>query len=66
MPDRYGTLEPGKVADVVVWDGDPLELLTDVEHVIIRGQQVPLVSRETMLHDRYMNLDENVRTYRQP
>jgi imidazolonepropionase-like amidohydrolase len=66
VADRYGTLEPGKVANVVVWDGDPLELLTDVEHVIIRGQQVPLVSRETMLRDRYMNLDENVRTYRQP
>lgn len=66
MADRYGTLEVGKVANVVVWSGDPLELLTDVEHVFIRGQEVPLVSRETMLRDRYMNLDENVRTYRQP
>ncbi|HEX6372353.1 MAG TPA: amidohydrolase family protein [Longimicrobium sp.] len=66
MADHYGTLEAGKVANVVVWDGDPLELLTDVEHVFIRGQEVPLVSRETMLRDRYMNLDENVRTYRQP
>jgi len=66
MADRYGTLEPGKVANVVVWDGDPLELLTGVEHVIIRGQAVPLVSRETMLRDRYMNLDENVRSYPRP
>ena len=66
MADRYGTLEAGKVANVVVWSGDPLELLTDVEHVFIRGQEVPLVSRETLLRDRYMNLDENVRTYRQP
>ncbi|WP_420130396.1 amidohydrolase family protein [Longimicrobium sp.] len=66
MADRYGTLEVGKVGNVVVWGGDPLELLTPVEHVIIRGREVPLVSRETMLRDRYMNLDENVRTYRQP
>lgn len=66
MADRYGTLEAGKVANVVVWSGDPLELLTNVEHVFIRGQEVPLVSRETMLRDRYMNLDENVRTYRRP
>jgi imidazolonepropionase-like amidohydrolase len=66
MADRYGTLEVGKVANVVVWDGDPLELLTDVEHVFIRGQEVPLVSRETMLRDRYMNLDENARSYRRP
>lgn len=66
IDDRYGTLEAGKVANVVVWSGDPLELLTDVEHVIIRGREVPLVSRETQLRDRYMNLDENVRTYRRP
>lgn len=66
VADRYGSLEPGKVANVVVWDGDPLELLTNVEHVFIRGQEVPLVSRETMLRDRYMNLDENVRTYPRP
>lgn len=66
MADRYGTLEPGKVGNVVVWGGDPLEMLTPVEHVIIRGQEVPLVSRETLLRDRYMNLDENARTYRQP
>jgi imidazolonepropionase-like amidohydrolase len=66
VSDRYGTLEPGKVANVVVWDGDPLELLTNVEHVIIRGRQVPLVSRETMLRDRYMSLDENVRSYDRP
>jgi imidazolonepropionase-like amidohydrolase len=66
VADRYGTLEPGKVANVVVWDGDPLELLTQVSQVIIRGQQVPMVSRETLLRDRYMNLDENVRSYRQP
>lgn len=66
VADRYGTLEPGKVANVVVWDGDPLELLTQVSNVIIRGQEVPLVSRETLLRDRYMNLDENVRSYRQP
>ena len=66
IADRYGSLEPGKVGNVVVWSGDPLELLTNVEHVIIRGQEVPLVSRETLLRDRYMNLDESRRSYRQP
>jgi imidazolonepropionase-like amidohydrolase len=66
IADRYGSLEPGKVANVVVWSGDPLELLTDVEHVFIRGQEVPLVSRETLLRDRYMNLDESRRSYPRP
>ncbi len=50
----YGSLAPGKVANVVVWDGDPLELLTPVDAVVIRGQQVPLVSRETELRERYL------------
>ena len=63
VADRYGSLEPGKVANVVVWSGDPFEMLTNVEHVIIRGQQVPLVSRETQLRDRYRTLDENRRSY---
>ena len=66
VADRYGSLEPGKVANVVVWSGDPFELLTQVEHVFIRGREIPLVSRETLLRDRYMNLDEARRTYRQP
>jgi imidazolonepropionase-like amidohydrolase len=66
VADRYGSLEVGKVGNVVVWNGDPLELLTQVEHVVIRGVEVPLVSRETQLRDRYMNLDENVRSYPRP
>jgi imidazolonepropionase-like amidohydrolase len=66
VADRYGSLEVGKVGNVVVWGGDPFELLTGVEHVIIRGVEVPLVSRETQLRDRYRNLDENRRSYGRP
>lgn len=65
VADRYGSLEAGKVANVVVWGGDPLELLTPVEHVIIHGREVPLESRDTMLRDRYRTLDENRRAYDQ-
>lgn len=54
----YGSLAPGKVANVVVWGGDPLELLTPVESVLVRGQEVPLANRETELRDRYLRLDE--------
>jgi imidazolonepropionase-like amidohydrolase len=56
VAEDYGSLEVGKVANVVVWDGDPLELLTPVTNLIIRGQEVPLVSRETLLRDRYLDL----------
>jgi imidazolonepropionase-like amidohydrolase len=60
---EYGSLAPGKVANVVVWGGDPLELLTPVRHVFIRGQQIPLVSRETELRDRYLEINDQTRTY---
>jgi imidazolonepropionase-like amidohydrolase len=60
----YGTLEAGKVANVVVWGGDPLEILTPVHHVFIRGREIPRVSRQTELRDRYMDLQDRERAYR--
>lgn len=56
VADRYGSLEPGKVANVVVWSGDPFEFATGVEHVFIRGRQIPLRSRQTELMERYKTL----------
>lgn len=53
ISDRYGTLEPGKDADVVVWDGDPLEITSFPEAVFIRGVQMPEDSRQLELRDRY-------------
>jgi imidazolonepropionase-like amidohydrolase len=54
--DQYGSLEPGKVANVVVWTGDPFEFSTGVEHVFIRGKEIPLRSRQTELLERYKSL----------
>jgi imidazolonepropionase-like amidohydrolase len=59
----YGSLEVGKVANVVVWGGDPLEILTPVRHVFIRGRDIPLVSRQTELRDRYMDPRNRERAY---
>ena len=56
VADRYGALDVGKVANVVVWSGDPFEFSTGVEHVIIRGREVPLRSRQTELLERYRQL----------
>jgi imidazolonepropionase-like amidohydrolase len=56
IADHYGTLEPGKDADVVIWDGDPLELTTFADAVFIRGKEMPMKSRQTELRDRYKDL----------
>jgi imidazolonepropionase-like amidohydrolase len=53
LDDHYGTLEAGKDADVVVWDGDPLEVTTFADHVFIRGTEIPMTSRQLELRDRY-------------
>jgi len=56
VANQYGSLEAGKVANVVVWTGDPFEFSTGVEHVFIRGREIPLRSRQTELLDRYRTL----------
>ena len=53
MDRDYGGLAAGRMANVVVWSGDPFEIATRVEHVFIRGRDVPLRSRQTELRDRY-------------
>ena len=51
-----GTLATGKRADVVVWDGDPLELTSAPTAIFIDGVQQPMTSRQTELRDRYLGL----------
>lgn len=50
-----GTLTPGADADLVVWDGDPLEPSTIAAHVIIEGREAPNRSRQDALAERYRN-----------
>jgi imidazolonepropionase-like amidohydrolase len=57
LGDEAGSIEPGKAADVVVWDGDPLEVTTYADQVVIGGRIIPMVSRSTLLRDRYLELD---------
>ncbi len=51
--DRLGSLKAGRAADVVVWDGDPLELSSAATMVIIDGVEQPLGNRQNRLRDRY-------------
>lgn len=53
-----GTLEAGKTADIVVWDGDPLEVMSSPTAILIDGVAQNLESRQTRLRDRYLSLDE--------
>ena len=53
VDDRLGSLDVGKLGNVVVANGDPLDVKTDVKHIFINGEEIPLVSKQTELRDRY-------------
>ena len=53
VADRVGSIEQGKIANLIVTDGDPLEIRTQVRHLFIDGRQIPLTSRHTELYEKY-------------
>lgn len=55
---EIGSLRPGRRGDVVIWDGDPLELATGVDAVWIDGVRQSLENRQTRLRDRYRQPQE--------
>jgi imidazolonepropionase-like amidohydrolase len=57
---RYGVLASGAAADVVVWDGDPLEAASAPVRVFIDGIEQPLDNHQTRLRERYRDLDTSV------
>ena len=53
LADKLGSLDAGKIANVVVANGDPLDVKTDVKHVFINGREIPLWDRQMELRDQY-------------
>jgi len=53
VADRVGSLEVGKLANVIVTDGDPLEIVTHVKRLFIGGEDIPLDSYQTLLYDKF-------------
>ncbi len=61
MGGKAGVLKAGAFGDVVIWDGDPLELGTIPRQVYIGGVEQDLTNHQTRLRDRYKSLDESNR-----
>jgi imidazolonepropionase-like amidohydrolase len=53
VADRVGSIDVGKIANLVVTDGDMLEARTHIRYLFIGGRQIPLVSRHTVLNDQF-------------
>jgi imidazolonepropionase-like amidohydrolase len=59
MAGQLGSLTPGAAGDVVMWDGDPLELSSAPVKVFIDGIEQPFDNHQTRLRERYRDLDES-------
>jgi imidazolonepropionase-like amidohydrolase len=53
VADRVGSLEPGKIANLFIANGDPMEMKTQFTHIFINGRNVGLKSKHTELYERF-------------
>jgi len=53
--DDLGSIDKGKWADLIVTDGDPLEIRTQIKQVFIKGVAVDLDNRQHRLYEKYLN-----------
>lgn len=53
IDDLVGSLEKGKIANVVIWTGTPLQMRSQIQTVIIKGNLIPITSVQTRLRDKF-------------
>ena len=53
--EKRGSLQPGYIADIVIWSGDPLEVTSFVEQVYLSGESVSTKNRSMRLKERYIS-----------
>lgn len=55
LADQLGTIEPGKIANLIVMNGDPLEIRTELRYLFIKGQLTSTDNRHKQLYEEYRN-----------
>ncbi len=56
IADEVGSLEKGKIANIAIWTGSPIQGRSRVETVIIKGQRIPMASFQTRLYDKFRKI----------
>jgi len=52
--DLLGSLDKGKIADLMIADGDPMDIRTQIRHLFIKGKEITLTNKQVRLYERYM------------
>jgi imidazolonepropionase-like amidohydrolase len=66
VDSKIGSIEVGKTADLVLWTGDPLDVASTASAMWLAGKNTPLVSRQTLLRDRYLAPESSLPRAYQP
>jgi imidazolonepropionase-like amidohydrolase len=61
VEDKVGSIEKGKLANLVIFTGDPLQVKSRVKHLIIKGKLIPLKNHDTELRDGYLHLYKHLK-----
>ena len=51
--DKLGSVEKGKYADLLITDGDPMDIRTQIRHLFINGKEITLSNKQVRLYERY-------------
>jgi imidazolonepropionase-like amidohydrolase len=52
---QLGTVETGKIANLIVTNGDPLDVTSDVRYLFIRGRLISTDNKQKALYEKYLN-----------
>ena len=53
VSDHVGSIEPGKIGNVIVATGNPMDVKTTIEHLVIQGQEVTTANKHRDLYEKY-------------
>ncbi|MEW6736572.1 MAG: amidohydrolase family protein, partial [Acidobacteriota bacterium] len=53
ISDLVGTIETGKIANLIVTTGDPLEIRSEIRHLFIQGQPTSMDNKHRQLYERF-------------
>jgi imidazolonepropionase-like amidohydrolase len=66
VADRYGSLETGKSATLIVTTGDPLEVMTDITAAYVDGRRIDLSNKQTELAEKYRERYRQIGELKEP